>query len=149
MPYQWIVLFHVLGATIWTGGHLVLALSVLPASLRQKDPAILEAFESRFERVGIPALLIQVVTGLWLAHTRLGGWGGFFQWDDWNSRQVTYKLILLGLTILFALDARLRIIPNLSEKNLRSLAWHIIPVTVISVLFVFVGVGFRVGGFFN
>jgi len=42
-------------------------------------------------------------------------------------------------------DARLRIIPRLSASNLRALAWHIVPVTLIAVLFVITGVGFRFG----
>jgi len=48
---------------------------------------------------------------------------------------------------LLAADAKLRIIPRLSEKKLISLAWHIIPVTIISVLFIVTGVSFRTGGF--
>ena len=35
--------------------------------------------------------------------------------------------------------------PNLSERNLTAMAWHIVPVTVVSVLFVVVGVAFRTG----
>jgi hypothetical protein len=45
----------------------------------------------------------------------------------------------------FAIDARLRVIPVLSEKNLSVMAWHIIPVTIFSVLFVVAGVSFRTG----
>jgi hypothetical protein len=45
-----------------------------------------------------------------------------------------------------ALDARLRIIPKLGRHNLNALAWHIIPVTVLSVAFVYVGIRFRFGG---
>ena len=63
-----LLLLHVLAATVWTGGHLVLALAILPRVLRERDPAALLRFESAYERIGIPALLIQVATGLWLAH---------------------------------------------------------------------------------
>ncbi len=58
---------HVLGATVWTGGHLVLSLTVLPRALRRRNPDLLREFEARFERIGIPALAIQIVTGIWLA----------------------------------------------------------------------------------
>jgi hypothetical protein len=57
-------------------------------------------------------------------------------------------LALLAMTMAFAADARLRIIPNLSATNLVSLAWHVVPVTAISVLFVAVGVSFRTGWFY-
>ena len=33
--YHAVLLLHVLGATVWTGGHLVLALGVLPGALAQ------------------------------------------------------------------------------------------------------------------
>ena len=61
------------------------------------------------------------------------------------ARVVCIKLGLLALTALLAVDARLRIIPRLNESNLRALAWHIVPVTLIAVLFVITGVGFRFG----
>lgn len=48
-----------------------------------------------------------------------------------------------------AADARLRIIPKLSERNLAVLAWHIIPLTVVSVLFVMAGTAFRTGWLFQ
>ncbi len=33
-----VLTFHVLAATIWTGGHIVLATVVLPRVLRQRTP---------------------------------------------------------------------------------------------------------------
>ncbi|WP_257791643.1 hypothetical protein [Solilutibacter oculi] len=41
-------MLHLLGASVWVGGHLVLALGVLPGVLRQRDVAMLLAFESRY-----------------------------------------------------------------------------------------------------
>jgi uncharacterized membrane protein len=58
---------HVLGVCVWAGGHLVLATTVLPRALARRDARILRAFEEPFERIGIPALIIQVATGIWLA----------------------------------------------------------------------------------
>jgi hypothetical protein len=40
----------------------------------------------------------------------------------------------------------LRLIPKLTPEQLPALAAHVIPVTVLSVLFVLAGVAFRVGG---
>ena len=146
--YSYILLLHVLAATIWTGGHLVLATTILPRVLKEKSPSDLFRFESGYERVGIPALIIQVITGLWLAHNLMPEIGLWFSVGNPISRLIFVKLILLLLTVLFAIDARLRIIPNLTDRNLMSLAYHIIPVTIISVLFVIVGVSFRTGGLF-
>jgi putative copper export protein len=145
--YGIFLLLHVLAATVWTGGHLVLALAILPRVLKEKSPAELSQFESAYERIGIPALLIQVMTGLWMAYRMVPDVGQWFAFHNPLARLIGVKLLLLTITIAFAIDARLRIIPKLSEKNLTSLAWHIIPVTVVSVLFVVVGVSFRTGWF--
>ena len=140
-----LVFLHILAATVWTGGHLVLATVVLPRVLAERSPEMLHNFESRYERIGIPALLIQVVTGLWLAHQLVPDVGQWFDLDNPVSRPIAAKIVLLVITILFAVDARLRLIPYLNEDNLTAMAWHIVPVTIVSVLFVFVGVAFRTG----
>ena len=140
-----ILLLHLLGATVWTGGHLVLATAILPRALRERDPRAIHAFESRYERIGIPALIVQVTTGLWLAHRMVPVPTLWFDWNHSLGRLVAIKLGLLAITAALAIDARLRIIPKLGEHNLAALAWHIIPVTVVSVLFVVVGVSFRTG----
>lgn len=140
-----LVFLHILAATVWTGGHLVLATVVLPKVLRERSPEMLHSFESAYERIGIPALIVQVVTGFWLAYQLVPDVGQWFDFDNPLSRPIAAKIALLIITILFALDARLRLIPNLSRDNLNAMAWHIVPVTIISVLFVFVGVAFRTG----
>lgn len=143
--FGFILLAHILAASIWTGGHLVLALGVLPPALRERDAGAIREFEARYERIGIPALIVQVATGLWLAHRLVPDPSLWFDWSHPLGRLVAIKLSLLAITAGLAIDARLRIIPKLGEHNLRALAWHIIPVTVVSVLFVIVGVSFRTG----
>ena len=44
--YGLLVLIHILAATIWTGGHIVLAVVVLPRVLRERSPEQLLSFES-------------------------------------------------------------------------------------------------------
>jgi putative copper export protein len=143
--YGWFILLHILSATVWTGGHLVLALTILPRVLREKSPAELLRFESAFERIGLPALFLQVVTGVWLAYRLVPDVTQWFAFDNPVSRLVAAKLLLLTITVVLAADSRLRIIPRLSASNLTSLAWHIVVVTIVSVLFVVVGVSFRTG----
>jgi putative copper export protein len=143
-----LILVHVLGATIWTGGHLVLSLTVLPRALRARDPRIVEEFESGFERLGIPALVVQVATGVWLAFRRLPEFSTWFAFDSFVSTYIFVKLMLLTATLALAVHARLRLLPSLDAATLTTLAWHIIAVTVLSVLFVVMGVGLRTGGIF-
>jgi putative copper export protein len=142
-----VLLLHILAAAVWTGGHLVLALTVLPRVLKEKALDELLRFESGYEKIGIPALLVQVVTGLWLAHRMVPDVSQWFDFGNPVSRLIGVKLLLLAPTAVLAVDARLRVIPRLSEKNLFSLALHIYAVTVIAVLFVVVGVAFRAGWF--
>ena len=143
--YGTLLLLHILAATIWTGGHIVLAVVVLPKVLREKSPEQLLDFESVYEKIGMPALIVQVATGLLLAHRLEPQIGQWFNMANPVSHGIAAKLTLLLLTVCFAIDARFRVVPVLSENNLRDMAWHIIPVTILSILFVVIGVSFRTG----
>lgn len=136
---------HILAATIWTGGHIILSCVILPRVLKHRDAKALEQFESAYEKIGMPALMIQIITGLMLAYTLLPDVALWFDFTNPLAHGIVAKLTLLGLTVLFALDARFRVVPKLSADNLVDMAWHIVPVTVFSVLFVLVGVSFRTG----
>ncbi|WP_442886755.1 CopD family protein [Congregicoccus parvus] len=144
--YAWALGLHVIAATVWTGGHIVLATTVLPRAMRARDAAVLSEFETGYERIGIPAFVVQLITGLWLASIRLGSLGEIFA-DHPVARLVQIKLALLLFTAVLAFDARFRLIPKLADDGLRAMAWHIVPVTLASVGFVIVGVAFRFGGF--
>jgi len=146
--YGAMLLLHILAATIWTGGHLVLAIAILPRVLRERSPTKLLEFESAYERIGIPSLVVQVATGLWLAHRMVPELSRWLAFGDPVATLVGVKLLLLATTVAFALDARLRLIPRLSKQNLGALAWHVVPVTIVSVLFLVVGVSFRTGWFY-
>src|SRR5688572_188078 len=115
--YYVLLLLHILGATLWTGGHVVLATTVLPRALRAKRAAILSDFEQGYESVGMPALGVQIVTGLWLAHRLLGS---PVLWFDANplARVVQFKLLCLAGTVALAIHAKTRVIPRLSDDNL-------------------------------
>ncbi|ETX01355.1 CopD family protein [Candidatus Entotheonella palauensis] len=145
--YKYILLLHVLAATIWTGGHLVLALTVLPRALKQGSPDIIQQFEAGYERLGLPALGIQVATGIWLALRYVPNVSHWISFNSPIAALLALKLLFVLLTLALALDARLRLMPRLSVQTLPALAWHVFAVTLLSVGFVVVGVGFRVGGF--
>lgn len=146
--YGWLLLLHILGATIWTGGHLILATLILPQVLRERSVEQLLAFEARFERLGMPALIVQVITGLLLAQRMLPTPAHWFDPANPVTHVVWAKLALLTLTVLLALDAKLRVLPNLHAGKLVDMAWHIVPVTIFAVLFVVAGVSFRTGWFY-
>jgi len=143
--HKYVLLLHILAATIWTGGHLVLALAVLPRVLKERSPSELLRFESAYEKIGMPALVVQVLTGLWLAHNLVPDVRSWFAVDNFITQLIGLKLWLLTVTIALAADARLRIIPHLSIDNLAAMGRRIRWVTLLSVLFVAVGVTFRTG----
>ncbi|MCP9838330.1 hypothetical protein KBY84_12585 [Cyanobium sp. N.Huapi 1H5] len=86
-PFPFLVIVHALAATVWTGGHLVLDLGVLPRALRERSAERIRDFEAIFEPLGLTALAIQVIIALAIAFVvvgaliRLGGvlgWAGPF-----------------------------------------------------------------------
>ncbi|WP_337886040.1 CopD family protein [Fischerella thermalis] len=147
MLFKILVILHTLGATVWTGGHLVLAVTILPQALRNRDPDRIHQFEEHFEGFGLVALLLQVMTGLWLTWIYFPGLQNFWAFDSFLSRYIGIKLGLLLATLALAVHARFFIIPNLTKETLNSLAYHIVGVTMLAVLFVILGAGIRVGGF--
>ncbi len=148
MSYKIVLILHLLGAAVWTGGHLVLALGFLPRALAVGDPRIVLGFEERYERIGIPALLVQIVTGLVLAYRYLPDPASWFSFATPVASHVLLKLALLLVTLALAIDARLRLVPRLTRERLPALAWHVGAVTVIAVLMVALGAGIRTGGLF-
>lgn len=144
--YALMIFLHVLGATVWTGGHLVLALTWLPRVLRERSPEQLLRFEQGYERIGMPALVLQIVTGLWMAYQMVPSVAQWLSPDTPVARAIALKLVLLLCTALIAAHARLRVIPRLSADTLPLMAWHVGAVTLLSVGFVAVGVSLRFGG---
>ena len=146
MLFKLLVILHTLGATVWTGGHLILAITVLPDALKNRDPDLVHQFEEHFEGFGIAALLLQVVTGGWLTWIYFPGFHSFWAFDSYLSTYIGIKFALLAGTLLLAMHARFFIIPNLTKDTLNSLAYHIAGVTTLAVAFVILGAGIRLGG---
>jgi putative copper export protein len=147
MSYNILLTLHLLAATIWIGGHIVLFLGLLPKAIKKKDASIVSSFEEVYEKIGIPALLIQVITGFWMGLLRYPTMSVWFDFSNPSSRLLGLKVIFLLMTVLLAMHARLRIIPNLESKNLLYLAVHIAGVTFLAILFLLTGLSFRTGWF--
>ena len=67
MDIDWVgsvrLFLHVIAATVWVGGQLVLA-ALVPV-LRAKDPALPRAAAVAFNRIAWPAYWVLVATGIW------------------------------------------------------------------------------------
>jgi putative copper export protein len=144
--FSLLVIVHALAATVWTGGHLVLDLGVLPRALRAQSAEAIRSFEETFEPLGLTALAIQVVTGVWMGWIYLPRFQGLLNPGNPIGMLVGVKLLLLAATAALAIHARLRLIPNLTDDNLNGLAWHIRGITALAIAFVVVGAFIRLGG---
>jgi len=120
----------------------VLAVSVLPQALRHRDPQPVRDFEHIYEWLGLPAMAVQLVTGLALAHRLLPD---VFMWVEWSNPVVWtigLKLLCLTATLALAIHARLRIVPGINTDRLPLLGIHIVAVTALALGFVWLGVCF-------
>lgn len=145
MGFQFLLVLHLLGSSIWVGGHLILALTILPRALRTKNPDLITSFEIKYEKVGVPSLLLQLVTGILLTYYYVDNFFDVFDFAYVQHSLIAMKLLLMATTIIIALHARLRVISNLKTENLRFLAIHIVAVTIISVLLLTFGGLVRIG----
>ncbi|WP_413998036.1 CopD family protein [Flavobacterium sp. W1B] len=148
MNHHLLLIIHLLSATVWVGGHLVLALGHLPQALKEKNQSIILNYEKKYEPIGMTALVLLVVTGVIMAYKYGISIQYWFHFDNPLERVVSTKLLLLLLIVLFALSAQFRVLPKLKDnpKKLPEMAFHIISVTIISVLMLIFGSFIRFGG---
>lgn len=144
-----LLVLHLIAATIWVGGHLVLAIGYLPKALKHKDFSYIGNFEKTYEPIGMPSLAVLVITGILMAYDYNASFSSWFSFATPIERVVSLKLIFLLTTICFAISAQTRVLPKLRKGQLNKLpemAVHIICVTLIGVLMVILGSLVRIGG---
>ena len=144
-----ILILHLIAATIWVGGHLVLAIGFLPKALKRKDFSYIGNFEKTYEPIGMPSLAVLVITGILMAYDYNAGLSSWFSFATPIERVVSLKLICLLTSICFAISAQTRVLPKLRKGQLNKLsemAVHIICVTLIGVVMVILGSLVRIGG---
>lgn len=146
MSHHLLLIIHLLGASIWVGGHLILAVTILPEVLKKKDVGMLLNFEKKYEKIGIPALLLMVISGVWMSYKFGIGFSNWFQFSNPIETVISLKLILLLMTVAFAISANFFVIPKLTAKSLPIMAFHILSVTTIGVLMLLLGSFVRYGG---
>ena len=144
-----ILILHLIAATIWVGGHLVLAIGFLPKALKRKDFSYIGNFEKTYEPIGMPSLAVLVITGILMAYDYNAGLSSWFSFATPIERVVSLKLTCLLTSICFAISAQTRVLPKLRKGQLNKLsemAVHIICVTLIGVVMIILGSLVRIGG---
>lgn len=148
MSHHLLLIIHLLCATIWVGGHLLLVFGHLPQALREKNQNIILDYERKYEPVGMTALILLVITGIMMAYKYGVSIEYWFHFATSIEKVVSIKLLLLLLTVLFALSAQFRVLPKLKTNpdKLFEMTFHIISVTLIGVLMLIFGSFVRFGG---
>lgn len=146
MSHHLLLILHLLGACVWVGGHLILSVTILPQVLKKKDVKLLLDFEKKYEKTGIPALFLMVITGVWMSYQFGIGFSNWFHFSNPIETVISLKLILLLTTVLFAISANFFVIPKLTVKTLPLMAFHILSVTTIGILMLILGSFVRYGG---
>ncbi len=146
MIHQIILIFHLLAATVWVGGHLFLSIRYLPEALKKKDASILVNFKDKFEPVGLPSLVILLVTGILMAYHYDVTFSEWFSFSNGIEKVVSTKLLLLFISIGMAINAQLFVFPKVNSDNLRPVAFQIITITMIGVAMLVLGSLVRIGG---
>ncbi|OOB82045.1 copper resistance protein CopD [Flavobacterium columnare] len=146
MTHHLLLIIHLLAASVWVGGHLILLIRYLPKALKNKDVEIIKNFEKQYEPIGLPALLILVGTGVLMTYQYNVTLTSWFSFESNIERVISIKLCLLMLTLVLAIHARLFIIPKLTSKNIILMAVHILLITLIGISMLIVGSFVRFGG---
>lgn len=146
MVHHIYLIVHLLAATIWVGGHLFLSIRVLPKALKMKDVNLINNFKDLFEPIGLPSLLILVVTGILMAYDYDVTFTRWFSFSGAVEKIVSIKLILLFTTVALAISAQRFESLKLSVHKLTAFAFHVIAVTVIGVTMLILGSLVRIGG---
>src|SRR5690606_2343061 len=133
---------------IWVGGHLYIAIAILPRMRRKKTPEVLLQFEQSYEPLGLTALALLVVTGVWMALQFGIDRRQWFSFSTPIERLVSVKLLLLFTTVLFAISAQARVIPVLKSAGGKrtEMAVHVVAVTLLGLAMLILGSFARYGG---
>ncbi|MFH7005710.1 CopD family protein [Flavobacterium bizetiae] len=144
--HHFLLIIHLIAATIWIGGHLTLSIVYLPLALKKRKPNIILNFERKFERLGLTSLITLAVTGIIMAYNFGITIDSWFNFSGSFEKVVSGKLLLLMLTIVLALYTQFFVIPNLNKYNLKKIAFSIISVTLIGIVMLVLGSTLRYGG---
>jgi len=136
------IVIHVLAATIWTGGHLALVFMYLIPAFKTKSLKEILDFEHRYEKVGMPALVLLVITGFYQFYYFLPDLSLWFDFNNHISTHISSKVIMVIMIAILALDMKLRVFKQ-ENPNFYDFAIHVFAVTALSVLLVIVGLSIR------
>lgn len=146
MRHQIILIIHLLAATIWVGGHLILLLRYVPKAIKTKSLEELSVFRKNFELVGMPSLFILIITGIIMAYDYNVTIEKWFLFENAIEKIVSIKLILLFISLTLAFITIKFVLPSIDKLSPFLLYFIIFLVTTIGVTMLILGSLVRMGG---
>lgn len=146
MTHHLILICHLLAATVWVGGHLFLCFRYLPEAIKKKEAQILINFKDKFEPIGMPSLIILVVTGILMAYDYDVTFTKWFSFTTSIEKIVSTKLTLLIITFGMAINAQLFVFPKVKSERLLPVSIQIVTITIIGIAMLILGSLVRIGG---
>ncbi|MCZ8198086.1 MAG: copper resistance protein CopD [Flavobacterium sp.] len=146
MLHQIYLIIHLLAATIWVGGHLILLLRYVPKAIKTKSLEELSIFRKNFEPVGMPSLFILIITGILMAYDYNVTFEKWFLFENSIEKIVSIKLILLLISLTLAFITIKFVLPSASKGSPFILYFIIFLVTTIAVTMLVLGSLVRIGG---
>lgn len=133
---------HLLAVTLWMAGHILLLAHYIPKALKKGDRDVLKVAYDTYKGWVITLLIVLTVTGMILIACSDVAVEDWMRFDTAGQRKVSIKLVLLGLTVIFAWSTRYSIMPKLeSGEDMLPLIYHIACIVAFSaslVLFQYV-----------
>lgn len=146
MKHQITLIIHLLAATIWVGGHLILLIRYVPKAITTNSLAELSDFRKNFEPVGMSALVILIITGILMAYDYGISVDKWFAFEGSIEKIVSIKVLLLLLSLLLAFIATKFVFPKLQNTSSPVLYFFIAAVTIMAVTMLILGSFVRIGG---
>jgi putative copper export protein len=115
---------HLIGAAVWAGGMVMLALAVGAARktvAEHERIALFRALGRRFAVAGGIAMLVLIATGTDMAADRLAAFGDLFDTD--YGKRLLAKLVLVVIVIALTLFHTLVQGPGLSQLRQEAIAY--------------------------
>ena len=149
MNHHLLLIIHLMSATVWVGGHLILVASYLPRAIKEKNQNYILNYEKKYESICMLSLILLILSGILMAYKYGGTIEHWFEFATPIEKVVSTKLLLLFATLLFALSAQFKVLPKLNNniKYLPEMALHILCVTIIGISMLILGSFVRFGGY--
>lgn len=149
-PHTTLLFLHVMSACIWFGGYVVLFFIVLPKAKREGKPEVFIEFEQSFQRIGLPALLAQCITGPILAMHFYSNPIDWFKFQTPHQDHIASKIIFLVIILLLVMRTRMNTVPRLragDPKAMKSAKWITGWILFLSFSNIMMGMSVNTNGF--